>query len=171
MQLLVISDTHGAYAALRKAVLMHPDVSHIIHCGDGQFDAVRLLEEFPELKDKFHMVRGNCDYDPALPPMLTLELPFGHRLLALHGHRQMYGDFVKNLLMQAQLSEADIVAFGHLHTRIDRYYDGIRLFNPGSAGNPRDGKQPSFGLIDITESGILTSHGNLTGTSYPMQDW
>lgn len=162
MQILVISDTHGSYANLRKAVITHPDVAHIIHCGDGQFDAVRLLDEFPDIREKFHMVRGNCDYDTDLQSMLILELPFGHRLLALHGHRQMYGDFTKNLCMQAQLIHADIVTFGHIHARIDRTIDGIHLFNPGSASLPRDGQPPSFGLIDVMEGGILTSHGSFT---------
>ena len=33
--------------------------------------------------------------------------------------------------------------------------NGIYIMNPGSASSPRDGKKPSYGIIDITKSGIL----------------
>ena len=62
--------------------------------------------------------------------------------------------------------------FGHLHVRIDRNVEGIRLFNPGSAAQPRDQFPPGFGLLDVMESGILTSHGNLSRSSLDsMPEW
>ena len=64
--------------------------------------------------------------------------------------------------------QADLVLFGHLHVRIDETAEGVRIFNPGSAAKPRDGRAPSFGLIDIFESGILTSHGTLPPSPYSM---
>ena len=65
---------------------------------------------------------------------------------------------------------ADLVLFGHIHMRMDRNTDGIRLFNPGSAAQPRDQFGPSFGLVDVLEAGLLTSHGELARTPSPFED-
>ena len=56
---------------------------------------------------------------------------------------------------------ADIVLFGHTHERLEKYIPtddgGFYLFNPGSIG----GFKPSYGIINIADSGILLSHGSL----------
>ncbi|MCQ2408805.1 MAG: YfcE family phosphodiesterase [Oscillospiraceae bacterium] len=161
MQIVVISDTHGHYDMLKKTLEMHADAALAIHCGDGQFDTERWLKEHPEWKGRLIRVRGNCDYDRSIPLQETVSLPFGHRALVLHGHTLMHGDFQQNLIDRAKAENADLVLFGHLHTRIDRMVQGVHLFNPGSAAQPRDQFPPGFGLIDIMEAGILTSHGNL----------
>jgi len=169
MQILVISDTHGRAYMLRTAVQMHRDADLIVHCGDGESECDALLAEQPELAEKYWFVRGNCDYSTRSPELLLLPLPFGHLAAVTHGHRYMSGDYRTNLLRLAHSQGADLVLFGHLHCRIDEYHDGIRLFNPGSAAKPRDGQAPSFGLVDVLESGFLTSHGSLPPLPYSMQ--
>ena len=171
MQILVISDTHGSYEALRDTLLSHRNADMAIHCGDGEYELERFLYEFPELKPWIHQVRGNCDHDTHIPMMKEIPLPYGHKAVVIHGHRHMGGDAKQNLADLAREHDADMVIFGHLHARIDITYDGIRMFNPGSAAMPRDSQPPSFGLIDVMESGILTSHGNVTHPSVnDMQD-
>ena len=123
-----------------------------------------------EYASKLIRVRGNCDHDPAIPLAYTLPLPYGHKALIVHGHRYVSGDFPQNLVDTAKADGADLVLFGHLHVRMDRYTDGIHLFNPGSAAQPRDQFAPSYGLVDIMESGILTSHGELQRTPAPFDD-
>ena len=113
-------------------------------------------------------VRGNCDHDPAIPLARTLPLPYGHKALIVHGHRYVSGDFPQNLIETAKADGADLVLFGHLHIRADETVLGVRLFSPGSAALPRDGQPPSFGLVDVFESGFLTSHGSLTSSPYSM---
>ena len=169
MQILVISDTHGRSDRLRKAVLMHRDADYIVHCGDGERETDRLLREFPALAPKLYFVRGNCDFSSRSPELLTLDLPYGHRAVIVHGHRYTAGDYRENLVRLARSQDADIVLFGHLHIRVDETLLGVRLFNPGSAALPRDGQPPSFGLLDVFESGILTSHGSLLPSAYSMQ--
>jgi predicted phosphodiesterase len=39
--------------------------------------------------------------------------------------------------------------------RYNKFEDDLYIMNPGSAGNPHDGKKPSFGTINIVPSGIL----------------
>lgn len=172
MQILVISDTHGRYDILRKVVYEYLNADMIIHCGDGQIETDRLLSEHPELKEKMLRVRGNCDYSREIPLLQEVPLPFGHKAVAVHGHKYTYGDFQQNLIDLAREHGADIVLFGHLHVRIDRNVEGIRLFNPGSAALPRDQFPPGFGLLDVMEGGILTSHGNLSRSSLDsMPEW
>ena len=172
MQLFVISDTHGRYDILRRILAEHLNADLIVHCGDGQYETDRLLSEHPELEQKLIRVRGNCDHDRAIPLARVIPLPYGHKAVVVHGHTMMYGDFQQNLVDIAQQEHADIVLFGHLHVRIDRNVSGIRLFNPGSAAQPRDQFPPGFGLVDIMESGILTSHGNISRSSTDyMPEW
>ena len=168
MQILVISDTHGRAEGLRRAVRMHENADYIVHCGDGERETDQLLREIPALAPKLYFVRGNCDYSSRSPELMTLDLPFSHRAVIVHGHRYMTGDYRVNLMRLARSQEADLVLFGHLHIRIDENLPGVRLFNPGSAALPRDGQPPSFGLVDVFESGILTSHGSLTASPYSM---
>lgn len=171
MQILVISDTHGSYEALKDTLLSHRDAEIAIHCGDGEYELERFLYEFPELKSWIRQVRGNCDHDTHIPMMIELPLPYGHKAIVTHGHRHLHGDAKQNLADLAKDHDADIVIFGHLHARIDQSFDGVRLFNPGSAAMPRDGLPPSFGLIDVMERGVLFSHGNVTHPSVnDMQD-
>ena len=169
MQILAISDTHGSYRALELAILPHPDAALIIHCGDGESELDRFTKAHPELAERIWHVRGNCDYSSRSPLLLTLDLPFGHRLAAVHGHAYMAGDLRENLARLGKSQNADLVLFGHLHCRADTTVDGIRLFSPGSAANPRDGKPPSFGLIDVYPEGFLTSHGEIRLPRYSMQ--
>ena len=59
---------------------------------------------------------------------------------------------------------ADAVFFGHTHIpHSSCEYVGekrIQLFNPGSIGGGY-GIKPSYGVINITEKGILLSHGSI----------
>lgn len=166
MQILVISDTHGRYDVLREVLLSHRTAALCVHCGDGEYETERFLREHPELASWVMQVRGNCDHSPMLPLMQVIPLPYGHKAVAVHGHRYMYGDFQQNLAALAKEQGADLVLFGHLHVRIDRNVDGVRLFNPGSAAQPRDQFPAGYGLVDIMDSGILTSHGNVLRASY-----
>lgn len=169
MQILVISDTHGRSDRLRQAVLMHENADYIIHCGDGERECDELLSEIPALAPKLYFVRGNCDHSSRSPELMTLDLPFSHRAVITHGHRYLTGSFRENLVRLARSQDADIVLFGHIHTRVDETLAGVRLFSPGSAALPRDGQPPAFGLIDVFESGFLTSHGSLGVSPYTMQ--
>lgn len=161
MQLLVISDTHGKYDILRKIVFDHPNADMIVHCGDGQIETDRLLENHPELSERLIRVRGNCDYSREIPLVRLLPLPHGHKALVLHGHRMLCADFQENLVRNAKANGADLVLFGHLHARIDRNVSGVRLFNPGSPSESRDQFAPSYGLVDVYPEGYLTSHGEI----------
>ena len=59
-------------------------------------------------------------------------------------------------IKETKKQNCDIMLYGHTHIAYEKYIDGLYVFNPGSAGRGGyDGN--SYGLLEITESGIMTS--------------
>ncbi|MGI6404129.1 MAG: metallophosphoesterase family protein [Oscillospiraceae bacterium] len=56
--------------------------------------------------------------------------------------------------------KADICCFGHTHTPLSLYRDGVYLLNPGSLSQPRVGF-PSYAVIDLTQAGVAIHHTTL----------
>jgi protein phosphatase len=48
-----------------------------------------------------------------------------------------------------KLVDADILVVGHSHIPMDMVFKGIRILNPGSVGQPRDGDpRASYAILD-----------------------
>ena len=144
MDILVLSDSHGAVAPMVRAVeLATPDL--ILHLGDCWRDGEQLHARFPDIPRE--QVPGNCDLRPGEPAARLLVLE-GKRILLCHGHT--YG--VKTSLLAAGFAaeeqQLDLFLFGHTHRPlVDRR--GRTLFlNPGSIGrSPR----PSYATVTIRD--------------------
>ena len=144
MDILVLSDSHGAVAPMVRAVeLTRPDL--ILHLGDCWRDGEQLHARFPDIP--LEQVPGNCDFRPGEPAERLLVLE-GKRILLCHGHT--YG--VKTSLLAAGFAaeeqQLDLFLFGHTHRPlVDRR--GRTLFlNPGSIGrSPR----PSYATVTIRD--------------------
>lgn len=48
----------------------------------------------------------------------------------------------------------DYILLGHTHYPMIRYINGKTIINPGSSGQPRDGKQPSYCVLDLKENNV-----------------
>ena len=71
MDILVLSDSHGAVAPMIRAVeLTAPNL--IIHLGDCWRDGERLHTYFPDIP--LEQVPGNCDFRPTEPAERLLVL-------------------------------------------------------------------------------------------------
>lgn len=154
MKILVVSDTHGDMFSLRAAVDARPDAEVIIHCGDGNSEFTRLRTIY---RDKhFIGVRGNCDFATTAEGVETITLE-GKKLFITHGHlyNAKYGLY--NLVCAAREAGADLLLFGHTHTPLEDYDDGLYIVNPGSC----HGYDASYAYIDVTEQGIVTRHFRL----------
>ena len=82
MDILVLSDSHGAVAPMVRAVeLAIPDL--ILHLGDCWRDGERLRDRFPDIP--LEQVPGNCDFLSDAPTEQLLVLG-GKRILMCHGH-------------------------------------------------------------------------------------
>lgn len=176
MKLLVFSDSHGRLEPMRSIIRMHmEDTDAVLHLGDGAAEVLTLRSAFPTIP--FYAVQGNCDdasytaYDIPYDRFLNLG---GKMLFLCHGDR--FGVTQSShgaLLAFAKHKRADIALFGHAHVVCEAYYPAddnkpgdksVHIFSPGSISVPRDGA-PSFGILDITEKGILFSPGRVNPTT------
>ncbi|MBR0483878.1 MAG: metallophosphoesterase [Oscillospiraceae bacterium] len=157
MKIIVLSDTHGDYRVLQKIAFLHQEADMFIHLGDGERELYQLFTSQPWAEQKFHCLKGNCDYnqDVKIYRTLTLDLPYGHRIFAAHGDYFQVKFGTARIVHEARENQADIVLYGHTHISDCRYEDGLYILNPGSLSLPRDGKRPSYALIDVSEKGIL----------------
>ena len=143
MNILVLSDSHGAVPPMARAVeLAEPDL--ILHLGDCWRDGERLHARFPDIP--MRQVPGNCDFRSEEPSEQLLVLE-GMRILMCHGHT--YG--VKTSLLTAGFTaeerQLDLFLFGHTHKPlVDRR--GRTLFlNPGAIGDIR----PSYATVTLQD--------------------
>lgn len=160
MKIIVMSDSHGIYSSVRKVMKLQHDADLYVFLGDGEHDLKTFLLLHPEYEEKFLILRGNCDHKELFPQgreVLAYALPHGHKLLAAHGHTFQVNYGTERMVKAARGCHADIVLYGHTHIRDERCEDGIYILNPGSMGLPRDGKKQSYGVISISEKGILTN--------------
>ena len=144
MRVGVISDTHGFFD---PRVLTHfAGVDRIIHAGDIGTEAVlpRLADIAPVVA-----VTGNVDWggplDRAYRRVECLELA-GTAIYITH-----IG--AKPAALAARLPDPPprIYIYGHSHIPALEERGGVMFLNPGAAGKPRFGRQPSVALLDLGE--------------------
>ncbi len=158
MKLIVMSDSHGNLHAVQKLFTLHEDADLFIHLGDGEREVNALLQRMPQIQEKLHYLKGNCDSGLLIfqtMNQLTLTLPYGHRVFAAHGDYYQVKFGTARMAHEAAANHCDLMLYGHSHAADCRYENGIHIINPGSVSCPRDGGAPSYALIDISESGIL----------------
>lgn len=149
---------------MSRAIEMHRDAEVVFFLGDGLSD----IDRFAYDRTKAWLaVRGNCDLTCEVGGSLVKKVDSitlcGKRIVFTHGdlYGAKYG--TDGLVALAREMGADIVLFGHTHEPFEKYIPnddegGIYLFNPGSVGASYRTKT-SYGIIDITDSGVCFSHG------------
>lgn len=150
MRVLVVSDSHGDEAALRRAILSQPKAEVVIHLGDGEPEMERAKRNFPD--KMFLQVRGNCDWGSDLPVTGTYEID-GVKIFYTHGHAYGVKAGLYNAVCAAREQHAQVLLFGHTHNALTDYDDGLHILNPGSLS----GWHGSFGTVDITPQGVVTN--------------
>lgn len=149
-RILVFSDTHGRIDVCRQAIKNIP-CDMILHAGDITRDVNNLKEEFPDKNIEF--VQGNNEYWDSTPFDKVIEIA-GNKIFLTHGHnyRVKYDLNYTTLAKEAKRNECSIAVFGHTHMAYEGETDGVKLFNPGSAGFGIK----SYGIIEIEDSIIKT---------------
>jgi predicted phosphodiesterase len=99
-----------------------------------------------------------CD----LPHPISVSLDGRHALLS-HGHpaaidRYVYPDRVGTALAGTDVSRADVVWLAHTHYPMDAVQAGVRICNPGSVGQPRDGDPRASWALWEPEIEVVTWH-------------
>lgn len=152
-KLLVVSDSHGNYGKLQRAIERELPFDVLIHCGD--------VEGYPELATgenppyEVRVVKGNCDFGNRFPKEIECKVGL-FNILITHGDRYN----VKNEMELSTLKKAakerlaDIVLFGHTHCAeiVKDEENNILLLNPGSIGVSRFGAQNgTYAVLRITD--------------------
>ena len=145
MRIGILGDTHGDTMSMRQAVVAIGAADLWLHTGDFCSDAllVAALAGAPVTA-----VRGNCDMHTGTKPDEFIETS-GYRIWLTHGHRHGVKQGISDLLCWARRYEADAVVFGHTHHPHIETVGGILLFNPGSAAEPRRGKNRTCGVLEV----------------------
>lgn len=145
MQAIVVSDTHGRNEILELLFNKYPNADAFIHCGD--------LEDDPRFYPQWLIVRGNNDFYGDFKNDLRIKLG-NHRIYVSHSHRCSYLYRDKNLARLAKEYDCDIVCYGHTHVSKISQCENVFLLNPGSTWNSRDGKSPSYAILNIEDNRI-----------------
>lgn len=136
MKLAILSDTHGL---LRPEVLEHLSTADaILHGGDiNKQNIVDQLSQYAPL----YVVRGNNDKEwaEAIPHDLTVTLE-GVTFYLVHNRKEVPKD----------LSEVDVVVFGHSHKYLQEEKDGVLWLNPGSCGPRRFRQEITMMMAELT---------------------
>jgi putative phosphoesterase len=136
----IISDTHGLLRSEVMEALNGCDV--ILHGGDiNRQEIIDQLEAIAPV----YVVRGNNDKDWAehIPMFLDFELA-GLHIYMTHKKKDLPED----------LSNYDLVVFGHSHKYEESRQGKTVLLNPGSCGPRRFHQAITMATAEITESGI-----------------
>lgn len=150
MQIGIISDTHRDILSIHQAVRALEDMDLIIHLGDN----VQDVEEIKKIyKNEVISVKGNCDFTSKCSDEVIREIG-GVKFLITHGHKYDVKYSIMRLKYRAEELGAQVALFGHTHTSVIEYDNGILFMNPGSASLPRD-MIKSVGIIRINGENAL----------------
>lgn len=142
-RVLVVSDTHGRVDNVIRLMENVP-FDKIIHLGDTVRDALVIGKAFPDTELIY--VRGNNDpFGASAESVIEIS---DKKIFICHGHTYSVSSDLLRISLSAAEKGATLALFGHTHRKEDSEYNGVRLFNPGSASLPRDGKA-SVGIIEI----------------------
>ena len=134
-RVIVLSDTHGLLRPEVLEYLSRADV--IIHGGDINTQAiVDKLREYGTL----YIVRGNNDKEWAegLPHSITFAVE-GVRFFLIHNKKDIPAD----------LSDVDVVVYGHSHKYACGERDGLLWVNPGSCGRRRFNQEITLAAMTV----------------------
>ena len=162
MKILIFSDSHGDLDPMKKALSVHKDAEYVFFLGDGLREFAYRREFYPE--KTFCAVRGNCDFYGEGEPLSNILNIEGYRFLLCHGHSFSVKSDLSRLSYAAMEASVDAALFGHTHIPYEAYISDadhpFYLFNPGSVSRSSDGRS-RYGLVQISRSGILFSHGTV----------
>ena len=149
MRILVISDTHGNYAATCMAADEAGPVDLLIHLGDVAEDtwAVEAVAGCPIIS-----VAGNCDPPGADVPREIRREFAGVPFLLTHGDSYQVKAGLSGLHLRAVQTNSRVALYGHTHQAAINEIDGIWLINPGTLHAASQTR--TYALVDIDNGAI-----------------
>ena len=148
MKALVLSDSHGNFGSIVRAVKREKDISMIIFAGDVQKDADELVRTYPRIP--VAVVLGNNDWFVRSVPFDVTFNFGGKRVFLTHGHNYHVKMSLNTLLFKAREENADICIFGHTHSAYCEEVSGVLLLNPGTSWR-------SYAILEVDEDGKINA--------------
>ena len=141
MKIGILSDTHGLLREEVKEGLA--GVDHIIHAGD--IDTPEVIEALEKIAP-LTVVRGNADkyWAEHIPASESVTLD-GKRFFIIHNKGKLISD----------ISDYDVIIYGHSHKYSLTEKDGKIWFNPGCCGNRKKGQDVTFAIAEIIDGEII----------------
>ncbi len=145
----VISDTHiPQFKKLPEAIWEHlTGVELIIHAGD--LSVLSVISELETIAPVV-AVQGNVEEEEVIRKLpIKREIVVGNcRIGIVH----ILGDsHNRERVARQEFPNARCVVFGHSHIPWNREYDGLLLFNPGSATDRRRQPTCSIGILHVDD--------------------
>jgi len=140
----IISDTHGRVPEQVFTYFKHVD--RIIHAGDvGEEQVLTELETLAPVT----AVYGNVDTFPLVSKLERVRFfSLGKIHFCLTHIISTPKAFSYELFKMKRVVQ--VVIFGHTHIAEKTEHNGVLFVNPGSASQPKYGKQKSIALMEIT---------------------
>lgn len=148
MKVLVVSDSHGDYENMCRAIAREQP-RMMLHLGDGWRDVDEARRRFPDLP--IEQVPGNCDFRAGESAVRVI-LIAGKKIMLCHGHTLGVKYDLNRLLYAALEKEADAVLFGHTHKPYVDIVRGVVMLNPGTVGN---GRRSTYGTLIFEDDKII----------------
>ena len=126
-------------------------VNAVAHLGDGWDEIHDIMLMYPRLP--LYAVAGNCDYGEEADS-LSFSLS-SKKIVMAHGHRHNVKSGYLRISLWAEENGADVCLFGHTHIPEVFYSGRTLMLNPGSVGFPRYGQTSSYGILDISDNGVI----------------
>lgn len=164
MKILVVSDTHKDFEALKRVFEAVQDADTLVHLGDGENEFEQLSKMYPQKAMIY--VCGNCDYGNY--PGTHIIQACGIRIFCTHGHRFGVGMGLEHLAQLAKMNGCKAALYGHTHVRYTGVINGVQLMNPGSPSCPRGGNKPSYGILEVSDNGDINM--NIVDCKYAGKD-
>ncbi|NVM38643.1 MAG: metallophosphoesterase family protein [Candidatus Lokiarchaeota archaeon] len=129
------------------------EIDYLFHVGD--FTSYKIYEKLQALfgREKVIGIVGNMDgskISKELPKKIELDL-FGHRIFITHGEGGP-DNIIKLLNKRFDLSQYDIIIFGHAHHPFnEKGRDGKLYISPGSPTDKRFTDINSYGYLKISQ--------------------
>jgi len=169
MKLLFISDIHGSVKFISEGIkaFLREKADFIVILGDvlyhgprnplpEGYDPKEVAEMLNNYKDKIIGVRGNCDSEV---DSMLLKYPSSmdyniillgtRRIFITHGH--IYNE--DNL---PNITQNDILVYGHTHIPTCKALDKVIILNPGSISYPKEGHPHTYGVLEDNKFYVKT---------------
>ena len=160
MKYFIATDIHGSAYWAQKVVqkFAESQADVLVLLGDiynhgprnplpKQYEPLKVAELLNPFASKMIVVQGNCDseVDQMISDFLFVRENFvfvgNKRILFTHGH-------VHNKTNTANLSQGDVIVYGHFHVNEITTANGINCVNLTSCALPKNNSTPAYAILD-----------------------